>query len=516
MIGLNLQIENMNTLPDGGPVRLYLEGKGARIGRKTGMDWILPDTTRHISGHHLDIIFNQEVYFAQDVSRNGTFMHGERQRMQSPRPIRSGDRFVVGQYVIRAELTEVEDRTIVNVGGAAGPTPQPDVPATPLSAEIDPAQPAPSLAQRVSPQPAPTPPPPLAQARPTTPEPEDAKTPQPVKGMQAPPTPGLQQPGGPPDKPAATGLTQQPDFRKLSGEKPKDEPEHPLGAKPAPVTRGPLSAPPNFGAPAEEKEADKPEAEQHVVTPARSIPTDTVVPDPPLSPAAVSAAAAAVPPARLPDTPPADPGPAAAPAAAPMAPQGPFSAEEFMRAFCEGAGIEGPSQAALPPADLARILGMCVRLGTNEMMQMLQERSAVKYFMSEEERTMMVSNGNNPMKFMPDPERAFETMFLQPKDGYMNGADSFANAFSDLKKHQAAVMSALQPALAEMIDGLDPADIETSVGKSRLGKSERKFWEEYSKRWKERASKGDNGMLDAFISAFARHYSNAIRNMDVL
>ena len=126
---------------------------------------------------------------------------------------------------------------------------------------------------------------------------------------------------------------------------------------------------------------------------------------------------------------------------------------------------------------------------------------------------MRVASGNNPMKFMMDRDQAFEAMFLSPREGYQTGAEGFANALSDVRTHQAAVIAALQPALAEILDGLSPDDIEGDTGKGMLSGGGRKSWDEFVKRWEARASQGENGMLDAFVKAFSAHYSKALRKL---
>ncbi|MFL4472341.1 type VI secretion system-associated FHA domain protein [Tateyamaria armeniaca] len=120
------------------------------------------------------------------------------------------------------------------------------------------------------------------------------------------------------------------------------------------------------------------------------------------------------------------------------------------------------------------------------------------------------------MKFMMDPDEAFTALFVQPRDGYQTGPDGFDNALTDIRQHQAAMMAAIQPALADMLEGLAPPEIEKDVGGGRLGSGARKSWEEYEKRWAARAAQGENGMLDAFLDAFARRYNQALDALLIL
>ena len=141
---------------------------------------------------------------------------------------------------------------------------------------------------------------------------------------------------------------------------------------------------------------------------------------------------------------------------------------------------------------------------------MLKDRSAVKQFTRGGERTMRSATGNNPMKFMPDTGAALEVMFLKQRDGFMHGPDGFENALRDIRRHQTAVFAALQPALAELLSNLSPDEIEAAVGGGFLGTGSRaKYWDAFVARWDEKASVGDNGMLDAFLQAFAESYAAA-------
>ena len=103
---LRLTIENMDRLPDGGPVRIQVEGRGLDIGRDQHLDWTLPDPSRHISSKHCEIRFRDDGYWVHDVSTNGTFMNGAETRLKGPHRLRNGDRFVIGQYIIAAALEE--------------------------------------------------------------------------------------------------------------------------------------------------------------------------------------------------------------------------------------------------------------------------------------------------------------------------------------------------------------------------------------------------------------------------
>lgn len=468
---LTLRIENHATLETGGPVSITLKGKGAQVGRKPGNDWVLPDPTRHISGHHFDISYERGKYLLTDVSSNGTFLQGERYRLDGPHEIKDGNRFTVGHYIILATIEVQAEQP------AAAPPPPVDDEFEDVWGDI------------------------------AAPKQSD------TKDVQRPPGANLLQPGAPA---RGRGLTQSPDFSRFQNQEGRSGVSAPpVGGGSASQRSGGSSGTGLSVPPAMRVEPPAPMPPEPAPPPE---PPRPVAPPPPPQPAATGHA-----PMPLPPVAPEVSGARGlgesffddgynSPAPTPAYPQT-GQADAFIKGFMQGAGIDDPNRLTIPPEELGRMLGRMARMSTNELMRMLQDRATVKLFVSNEDRTMRVATGNNPMKFMADSDQAFEALFLKPRDGYLTGSDGFENALSDIRRHQAAVIAAVQPALAEMLDGLSPDEIEQDTGGGMLGQGGRKRWETFSKRWEERAAQGENGMLDAFIKAFSRHYSDALRKL---
>ena len=104
-MALRFTIENVQNLPDGGPMSFAVTGKrSVDIGRDQHLDWTLPDPTRFISGKHCEVHYRNNTYWLHDVSTNGTFLNGSDQRMRSPHELKNGDRLVIGQYIVGVSL----------------------------------------------------------------------------------------------------------------------------------------------------------------------------------------------------------------------------------------------------------------------------------------------------------------------------------------------------------------------------------------------------------------------------
>ena len=104
---LTLTIRNVDSLENGSPRSLVLDGRGAQIGRGANTDWRLPDPTLHISSRHCEIVFRDGRYALVDKSTNGTFLgDGEAARIEGSHVLHDGDVFAVGKYEIVASLSE--------------------------------------------------------------------------------------------------------------------------------------------------------------------------------------------------------------------------------------------------------------------------------------------------------------------------------------------------------------------------------------------------------------------------
>ena len=103
-MALTLLIENYQILDDGGPASINVPESGLQVGRRAGMGWVLPDASRHISGHHFDVYYQGNEWWLRDVSTNGTFLQGMRHRLDGPHRLEHGDRFQVGQYIVVAMM----------------------------------------------------------------------------------------------------------------------------------------------------------------------------------------------------------------------------------------------------------------------------------------------------------------------------------------------------------------------------------------------------------------------------
>lgn len=457
---LVLRIENPEGVEDGSPTSLQLNGRGARVGRRTTMDWVLPDPSRVISGHHFDITFDAGVYYLTDTSTNGTFIVGSRERLDRTIPVRGGERIVVGRYIIAMELRPQpaaepsrpvpSDRIALRT--PMGPPGGPEV-APPQRPQPDagPAAPAGRGALQM----------PSHQAFPPSGSPPGQRLQQPGWTPPSPSHLAVQDPAPPPQTDTYTIVS---------------DPGRPVAG---PVPTGPHPAPATSRAEARHA----PEAE------ARPEPNPAAFAPAPPAASFPHADGGATHAAKLPETP---PEPSAELAVA-------------LTAFCDAAGLPRDAVDLEDPAALMDRLGRSARIAVEEIMHLLQACAAMQGAVEGDDRTMLGTARANPMKQLPSSREALGVMFGAPRAGFLTGPESFQEALSELRLHERAMLEALQPALAEVFHGLSPAEIEAEATDGRPDQ----MWALYRQRWQAKAGPGDAGLVHAFFEAFARAYAAA-------
>jgi type VI secretion system protein ImpI len=198
------------------------------------------------------------------------------------------------------------------------------------------------------------------------------------------------------------------------------------------------------------------------------------------------------------------------PAAAPVG----HSDRAFIASFARGLGVPEETIAARSAGELAEVLGAFVRTTSENLKQLQTARAQSKGAMRSANQTMVQAFDNNPLRFAPTTDDALRIMFGPRTKSYLDAQATVESSFGDIKKHQAMVFSAMQTALGQLIEDLDPDRIETAIqsdkGVAALLKSRQaKLWEHYRTTWKAKAGTSEHGMLDVFMRLFAQAYDKA-------
>ncbi len=451
---LRLTIENMDRLPDGGPVRVQVEGRGLDIGRDQHLDWTLPDPSRLVSSKHCEIRFRDGGYWLHDVSTNGTFVNGAQFRLDAPHLLRSGDRLSIGQYIVAVEIEGQEPPAALysaapgaegagDLWGAAGEAAAPD----------DRRDYAPERARQAAP------------------DFLDFASGLPPADFFAPPA------SAPIAAARAPAFGPSDDWLRGKAPPPIVEPVEPV----APTPRRP--APP------------------------RSAPAPAATKPPVAAPAAAAWPAGNVPHEDLPAPPRSPPEPAS---------EAPAAQFDVLARIARAAGVPERAIGSRDPAAVADDIGAVLRLMALNLAQLLSSRSETKSLMRSSSRTMIQALENNPLKFTAAPEEALAIMLGPPTRNYLDAKTTVERSFADLKAHQMQTYGAMQGALEALFEDLAPDKVEASVEPDRglgalVGSRKAKLWDTYVERWRAKTKRNDGRLSEAFMLLFAESYDRLQR-----
>ncbi|WP_315832427.1 type VI secretion system-associated FHA domain protein TagH [Bradyrhizobium prioriisuperbiae] len=465
-MALRLNIENEPNLPDGGPVVFTVAGKrSVDIGRDRHLDWTLPDPARMISGKHCEVHYRDGGYWLHDVSTNGTFLNGADQRMRGPHRLRSGDRVVIGHYIIGVSL-DADDGIVADAGPVQVPAPMSQQHADYRELwTSDREAPPPIDPQHLK----------IAReaARPINPEFLDwaASVPEPdAQRVRR------------PSQHAANNSHDHGDMSWANGS--IAVPQAAVEAPPIPTPRRPVWTDDDAGW-----------QDERVSAPSAPAPVE---------------------PARPPvDAPP----PAAAPYRAPAAVSAPAASGAgdtggFSRQVARAAGLPETFFANKTDAELAEQLGGILRMTVESLMALLQARHQAKQMARSTNQTTIQAVENNPLKFSPTPEEAMRILFGPATRSYLDAHSAFAQGFGDLKSHQLKTYMAMQHAVGELVASIDPTlmarelELQRGAG-SWLGSNKGKLWDALLLRWKASLGRDNSAPIDAFMLHFADYYDRA-------
>jgi type VI secretion system protein ImpI len=486
-MALRFNIENESSLPDGGPVSFTVTGKRTvDIGRDRHLDWTLPDPARLISGKHCEVHYRDGGYWLHDVSTNGTFLNGADQRMRGPHRLRSGDRFIIGHYIIGVSLDLVEGEAV-----GSGPA-NASAAAAPRSADYaelwnaDGDSPPPVDRQQLKT--------PREAARPVNPEFLDwaASVPEPE-----------------------VGRVRRSPFRARDDH--HDDMSWSSGARPVPPVAEP---PPVMPSPKRPVWTD----EESSWTDKRSVGSGRVAPEQAFPEQASSQQRRAEPAARAvePLHPPAqrpssrisasDGGAVAPKGASPD--HGNIDATEFSRHLARTVGLPENFFADKNAGELGEQVGTILLITVGNLMELLQARNQAKQMARSANQTTVQAVENNPLKFSPTPEEAMRILLGPPTQSYLDAPGAFAQAFGDLKSHQLKTYVAMQQAVVQLIASLDPTSMAREIesgGSSWFRSGKSRLWDAFLVRWTSLLGNDSSAPVDAFMRHFAESYDRGER-----
>jgi type VI secretion system FHA domain protein len=189
-----------------------------------------------------------------------------------------------------------------------------------------------------------------------------------------------------------------------------------------------------------------------------------------------------------------------------------------VQAFLSGAGMEGKE---VSDAEIEAFLlqsGKIMRAAIEGSMALLAARATAKKELRAEDRTMVASKDNNPLKLMSDPQEAL-TFLFDTKDrtgGFLDPVRAVGDAFDDLRAHEVALFAGMRAALLGAIQRFDPKTLEAELEKSAGGlglNRKAKLWEQFAGFQQKLARDAEDDFNKVFGKEFMGTYMAQVKRL---
>jgi type VI secretion system FHA domain protein len=203
-------------------------------------------------------------------------------------------------------------------------------------------------------------------------------------------------------------------------------------------------------------------------------------------------------------------------------PAGGFAGDRGMRAavkaFLKGAGLQ---EKEIAEADIEAFLlqsGRIMRAAVEGAMALLAARATAKKELRAEDRTMVASKDNNPLKLMSDPQEALEFLFdtKERAAGFLDPVQAVGDAFDDLRAHEVALFAGMRAALLGSIQRFDPKTLEAELEKNAGGlglNRKAKLWEQFAVFQQKLARDAEDDFNKVFGREFMGTYMEQVKRL---
>jgi type VI secretion system FHA domain protein len=214
---------------------------------------------------------------------------------------------------------------------------------------------------------------------------------------------------------------------------------------------------------------------------------------------------------------PAAPRPASTPPARPAPVTG--AARRELAAFFEAAGLGSLQITDRDAEAFMRESGAIVRAVVEGLISLLIARSEMKREMRAEDRTMVASRNNNPLKLMTDTREAMRFLFdARERVGgaFLPPVQAVQDACEDLRVHDIALMAGMRAAFQGALKRFAPQYIEREVDKQggsfTLNKKV-KLWDAFVAHHEKLSHDAEDDLLKVFGKEFLATYTAQVRRL---
>jgi type VI secretion system protein ImpI/type VI secretion system protein len=157
-----------------------------------------------------------------------------------------------------------------------------------------------------------------------------------------------------------------------------------------------------------------------------------------------------------------------------------------------------------------------------ELVSGIRDLLATRTLMKSEfrlEQTVIRPSANNPLKFSVDLDQALSALLLPQRSGYAEPLPATRQAIADLKAHEIALIAGMQAAVAKLLAGLAPVEIERRIEAAGLLASvlpaarKARYWEAYEKIYQQVSEELREDVQGIFRQSFAEAYYEQVRKL---
>jgi predicted component of type VI protein secretion system len=193
--------------------------------------------------------------------------------------------------------------------------------------------------------------------------------------------------------------------------------------------------------------------------------------------------------------------------------------DALLQAFLEGAGMPALRIPGGLTPELMNLLGRLMRESLRGTLDLLLDRALTKREVRAKS-TVIAARENNPLKFSPTVEAAFNNLLAPRGQDFMQPVDAVRDAYNDLRSHQLGFMAGMRAALGGVLARFDPAHLEARLtGKSVLASlvpstRRAKLWELYEELFRDISKEAEDDFQTLFGREFLRAYEAQIDKLE--
>jgi predicted component of type VI protein secretion system len=195
---------------------------------------------------------------------------------------------------------------------------------------------------------------------------------------------------------------------------------------------------------------------------------------------------------------------------------GSLSAEQLFEEFLNGLGIDrGDLHPSADPGEIMLNAGQVLREFVGGVTDLLVSRANLKS-MFKLDQTTVLPRHNNPLKLSDNTEATLKQLLVGREGEYLGPLDSVREVCRDLKSHHDALAEGMSAAFMEIMDRLDPAELQEQFDRN-LGRkplleafTKMKYWQMYCDFYPAMTEPGRAGLPQIFGEEFVRAYEKRI------